>query len=143
MPLQVTITRTTMGRILLGVLIGAAVGGLVWLGILAFGGNGAFGGRVDPNRWQAVFLSNGEVYYGHLVEAGSDFYELRDAYFVVEGPAVQKGSPPTQQVRPITQQFQNPEQSMLIAKQFVIKVENLSPDSQVVKAIDRLQGGGP
>src|SRR5438105_2734627 len=137
MPLQVTITRRTMGRVLLGILIGGAVGGLVWLGLVAFGGNGAFGGRVDPNRWQAVFLSNGEVYYGHLVEAGDDFYELREAYFVVQAPAAQKGSPPTQQVRPITQQFQNPEQFMLVSKRFVVKVENLSPDSQVTKAIDR------
>src|SRR5438105_13883220 len=118
MPVQVTITRDAVRRVLLGVLVGAVVGGLVWLGIFLAGGNDPFGGRVDPTRWQAVFLSNGEVYYGHLVAAGDDFYELRDAYFVVQAPAAQKGAPPTQQVRPIAQQFQNPEQSMLVAKRF-------------------------
>lgn len=142
MPVQLTISGRAIGRVLLGILIGAALGGLVWLGMLLFGSDDGFGEGVDPERWQAVSLSSGQLFFGHLVEAGDDFYELQDAYFIQETPPAEEGAAPGQEVRPITQQLHQPEQSMLLAKEFVVRVENLRPDSDVAEAIERVAGAG-
>jgi hypothetical protein len=139
-PFELTITGQTIRRVLLGLIIGAALGGLIYLLVLLLASD-PFGGLVNPGRYQAVFLSDGRVYFGNLEEGGEDFYELRNAFFIEEIPGPE-GEAPTRQVRPVTEEFQQPEGSVLIAKDQVVVVENLRPDSDVAEAIDRVRGAG-
>ncbi len=137
MAFQLTITGATVRRILLGLLIGLLLGGLVWFVLLWVRPEDPFAGAVDTNRWQAVFLSNGQVYFGHLTVASEEFYELREAFYIRESPPAQEGQPPTREVRALSSEFHQPENRMLIRKDEVLLVENLLPDSDVAEAIER------
>jgi hypothetical protein len=139
---QVTITGATVRRILLGLLIGLLLGGLVWFVLLWVRPEDPFAGTVDTDRWQAVFLSNGQVYFGHLTVASDEFYELREAYYIQESPSAEEGRPPTREVRPLSSEFHQPENRMLIRKDEILFVENLRPDSDVAEAIERALGAG-
>jgi hypothetical protein len=133
---QVTITGATVKRILLGSLIGLVLGGLAWIALLWIRPEDPFAGAVDSDRWQAVFLSNGQVYFGHLTVASDEFYELREAFYIRESPP-EEGQPPTREVRALSSEFHQPENRMLIRKDEVLFVENLRPDSDVAEAIER------
>lgn len=134
---QVTISGAMVRRILLGLLIGLLLGVLAWLALLWIRPEDPFAGAVDTDRWQAVFLSNGQVYFGHLTVASDDFYELREAFYIRESPPTEEGQPPTREVRALTTEFHQPENWMLIRKEEVLFIENLRPDSDVAEAIER------
>ena len=109
----------------------------------------AFGGKVDGDRWQAVVLTNDRVYVGKLRSAGSEFYELRDAYFLRETSAAPEADAAGEgdtapasvqrQVVSLTEELHGPEDRMLIRKDEVLLVENLRADSPVAKSIDELE----
>jgi hypothetical protein len=134
---QVTLTPATIRRVLLGLVIGLFLGGFVWLVLSLLRPDDPFAGAIDTDRWQAVFLSNGQVYFGHLTVASDEFYELRDAFFIRETPSTGEGQPRTREVRALSSEFHQPENRMLIRKDQVLFVENLLPDSDVAEAIDR------
>lgn len=137
MAFQVTITGATIRRVLLGLLIGLLLGGLAWFAVSWLRPEDPFAGAVDTDRWQAVFLSNGQVYFGHLTVASDEFYELREAFYIRESPPAEEGQPPTREVRALSSEFHQPENRMLIRKEEVLLVENLRPDSDVAEAIER------
>jgi hypothetical protein len=142
-PVQITITGRSLLRGLLALLVAAAV---VWGGVATYllltSGDG-FSDQIDPERYQAVFLQNGQVYFGHLEDAG-DFLRLRQAFFIEEVPPPEEEDepqPPTRQVRPVTEEFHQPEGSIFFPKETVLRVDNLSPESEVALAIDRVLTG--
>jgi hypothetical protein len=89
-----------------------------------------------------VFLDNGSVYFGKLADASDDLYVLSQAFFIQEVPGEGEADPSTQQVRPISTEFHQPENRKLITKSEVILIENLLPDSEVAPAIDRVLAEG-
>lgn len=142
MAFELRITGQTVRRALLGVLIGAALGGLIWLLVVFLSPTDPFAGLVDERRYQAVFLDDGRVYFGDLTEASDEFFELRNAFYIQEIPGETEEDPTTQQVRPISTEFHQPENRMLISRDDVVLVENLAPDSEVAAAIDRVRVEG-
>lgn len=137
MPVQVTITGAVLRR---------TIGVLAVVGVLAAGGYGLFrllrtddpfAGGIDPDRYQAVVLSNDRVYFGRLRPAGPGFYELTDAVFLRETTPAE-GAEPVQQVVPLTEELHGPESRMLINERFIVLVENLTEDSFVARAIEQL-----
>lgn len=129
MAIQVTITWRRL------------VAGLAFAVVLALAGYGLFdlvrprgtlSTTIDRERFQAVVLSSGVVYFGHLRVADDEFYELRDAYFIQE--VKKAGAETERRVLPLTQEIHGPENRMLIPREHVVSVENLRPDSPVAKA---------
>lgn len=129
MSVQVTIT----GR--------RVVAGVAILVVLTLAGYGIFdlvrperslGDAIDPARFQAVALSSGAVYFGHLRAAGDDFYELRDAFFIQETKAA--GRDPSRRVVPLSRELHGPENRMMIPREHVVSIENLRSDSPVTQA---------
>jgi hypothetical protein len=139
---QVTITGSVIRRVLLGLVIGLLLGGLVWLVLSWVRPGDPFAGAIDEDRWQAVFLSNGQVYFGHLTVASEEFYELSEAFYIRESPPTEEDQPPTREVRALSTEFHQPENRMLIRKDQVLFVENLSSDSDVAEAIERTLTAG-
>lgn len=119
------------------------VAAILLAGLVVLAGLGAYSlmpsepsltSAVDRDRYQAVVLSSGVVYFGHLRIADDEFYELRDAHFIQE---VKKASgETTRQVQPLTQEVHGPENRMLIPRDHVVSVENLRTDSPVATAAD-------
>ncbi|MGH2684690.1 MAG: hypothetical protein ACRDJP_04400 [Actinomycetota bacterium] len=133
--MQINVNGRMIGRILVGILLGAAIGWLVWISIRP---EPPFDGTVDPDRFQAVFLENDRVYFGHLEEAGDDFYLLTDAFFIEEMPAQTEDQPPVREVVSVREEFQGPDDEMLVAIEDVVLIQNLRPDSEVAEAIERV-----
>ena len=137
--MQITVNGRTIGRILLGILLGLIVGWLVWLAIRP---DPPFDGSIDQDRFQAVFLENDRVYFGHLEEAGDDFYLLTDAFFIEETPGQTEDAAPVREVVSIVEEFHDPDDEVLIAVEDVVLIQNLRADSEVAEAIERVLSQG-
>ncbi|MBI4991619.1 MAG: hypothetical protein HZB99_00150 [Candidatus Harrisonbacteria bacterium] len=97
---------------------------------------------VDSSRRQAVFLTNGQVYFGHLKEANRDYAVLMDIYYLRVSQQLQ---PPSQQPQTridlvkLGNEIHAPEDTMYVPKSQIIFWENMRADSPVVQAIDQLK----
>ncbi len=133
MPVQLTISWKSLRLLLVG-LLGAAVVGLAGYGAIdLLRPRDPFGGVVNAQRYQAVVLTSGVVYFGHLEPIGDDFYHLRDAFFIQETPATE-GQEASRRVAKLSEELHGPENAMLIPKEQVVLVENLRANSPVTKA---------
>lgn len=98
-----------------------------------------FGGGERP-AWQGVFLSNNTVYFGHVGDQGS-WVVLRDIYYLQRAQTPQPSGEESGENKLVLIKLGNelhgPEDYMRINKDHVIFIENLRPDSQVVKAIEK------
>lgn len=131
--------RARLGFVLVvGLLVGLVIGGLVAT-LLARTGDDAFGGALDTTRYQAVIVSNDKVYFGRLTSLSSDFYQLRDAFFLRE-TSQDPNAEPVHELLPVNREIHGPENSMLIRKDEVVLVENLAEDSPVLAEILHQRG---
>ncbi|HEX2240908.1 MAG TPA: hypothetical protein VHJ82_07205 [Actinomycetota bacterium] len=92
---------------------------------------------VGEGEWQAVILSNDRVYFGRLSELDDDFFLLVDAYFLREQLDTQED--PVRQVASLRLELHSPQDRMLINREEVVLVENLSADSPVIETIEQLE----
>ena len=105
-------------------------------------------------KYQAVFLSNGQVYFGQLKGGKKDYAMLVNIYYLQQvNTPVQQAAPVQkdekgniiQQPAPAPQpdirlvklgsELHGPEDAMYIAKSQILFYENLKADSRVVQAI--------
>ena len=136
---EVRITAAALKRVA-AVLVGAALVVAASFGLYALvRSEDAFGGLVDPSRYQSVVLSNGSIYFGHLREASDEFYELGDVWFLRDEPGEGEDDV-VRRVVPLSEELHGPENRMLIPKEQLVLVENLPPDSPVNEAIRSASG---
>lgn len=98
--------------------------------------------------YQAVFLTNGQVYFGKMSNVGGDFATLKDIYYlqvVQQEPlqGTQQGAQPSQaQQQPqislvkLGNELHGPVDEMHISRTQILFYEDLKTDGNVVKAID-------
>jgi|SRR3989338_1832623 len=86
----------------------------------------------DPDSYQAVFLNNDQIYFGHLKRASQDqnYLFLTDVYYVRVGEGSVGQLVKLGQIEP-----HRPTNEMIINKDHILFWENLSPDSPVVQTI--------
>jgi len=89
-------------------------------------------------KYQAVRLINGDVFYGRLHFFPSP--KLFDAYFVQNVPAQKEGEQLGSQLSPISSLFFSPENTMYFSKNQILWWADLSKDSQILKAIREMRG---
>lgn len=105
------------------------------------------GSNVFESDWQAVFLTNGQVYFGKVDSIHPDFIDLQNIYYlqvVNVDDASALGQPPDVQAQPeqrltlikLGNEIHGPLDSMLINREHVIIIEDLKSDSRVVQAIN-------
>lgn len=137
------------------VILGVVVLVLIVLGVLfrdkLFGAKGSMMGSVaGSSGYQAVFLTNGQVYFGKMSNADGDYPELTDIYYlqVVQPPLQGQQTPtagqPATNTAPqqpqislvkLGNELHGPVDEMHIAKSQILFYEDMKTDSQVVKAI--------
>lgn len=95
----------------------------------------------DFSKFQAVFLSNGQVYFGKVADANQQTLVLENIYYLRSVKNLQTSE---EQVPAETDNFSlvklgneihGPEDRMSINLSQVLFVEDLKPDSKVVEAI--------
>jgi hypothetical protein len=123
-------------------------GWLIW-------GNGFWSNLSVGKGYQAVFLSNGQVYFGKL-ELGRSWVVLKDIYYLQVTqdlqPASNGGTAPTTgstsdannssnklQLVKLGSELHGPEDAMYVARDKVLFWENIKDDSQVMQAIKQAQ----
>ena len=103
---------------------------LWWAGYLALG----------ASKYQAVFLSNNQVYFGRLSSPKADYPVLRDIFYLQATQVLQPRdvNNPQQQMQLVKlgNELHGPSDEMRINRDHILFVEDLKPDSQVVKAIE-------
>ncbi len=115
---------------------------IILLAVLIWGGYALFANKdaeYKPQGRQAVFLTNGQVYFG-VVQAKSDQEViLTDIYYLQSDRGVNTGANlETQQdikLIKLGNELHGPEDYMELNRDHVLFIENLKEDSKVVKAI--------
>jgi len=104
----------------------------------------------NNQAWKAVFLTNGQVYFGHTSNENSDPVFLQDIYYLqVTQPLQQVGvnqNPPNPNQPQLSlvklgNELHGPEDQMRINRDHVLFVEDLKEDGRVVKAINSYVAG--
>ena len=98
----------------------------------------------DFSKYQAVFLSNGQVYFGKVTDANVQTLVLENIYYLRSASNLQTSDAKNSTSTPATDNFSlvklgnelhGPEDKMSINLSQVLFVEDLKPDSKVVEAI--------
>jgi len=106
--------------------------------------------KVSGRDWQAVFLSNGQVYFGKVKSVGFKTLTLSDIYYLQvvtkplqrteEGGTGSTASQQTQQELTLIKlgnEIHGPTDSMLINRDQILLTEQLKSDSRVVTTITK------
>lgn len=142
-----------------GGFFGKVFGLLVIVAVLAVGmvAYRSFGERllaVGKTDYQAVFLTNGQVYFGKVKNLNSQYALLEDVYYVIlQRPAAQPVAPeggevapetapsqaPSYTLRKLGGEIHAPEDRMLINRDHILMVEDLQSDGKLIQAIGQSQ----
>lgn len=114
---------------------------------------------IDGDKYYAVFLSNGQVYFGHLKNYNTASPELSDIYYLQlaqspqasgeqnneegqEGEVLEQSAQNSEQNKGLTliklgEELHGPEDSMVLNKEQILFIEKLKDDGQVAEAIKK------
>lgn len=108
---------------------------------IAFGAVKAWDFVVTPPighaKYQAVFLSNGQTYFGRYYDRLGPYVKMEDAFYIQQIPSQTQGAPADTKIVRRGTELHAPGDVMLIAKSAVLFVEDLRPDSQVALFMDK------
>ena len=94
----------------------------------------------DSSKWQAVFLSDGQVYFGKLRNYNNRFATLDQVYYLKFSEGLQQArangeASPQLNLIKLGGEAHGPEGKMYIARDKIMFVENLRDNSKVAQAI--------
>jgi hypothetical protein len=131
----------------------AAIGGIVLL--IALGGwllyRTSMGAHIDTSKYQAVFFTNGQVYFGKLHKLSGGYFKLNDIYYL---QAKSDATPENTSENPqetstnqssdvelikLGQEVHGPDDEMIIGKDQVLFFENLKKDGTVTQSINKFK----
>lgn len=103
---------------------------------------------IDTTQYQAVFLSNGQVYFGHVTTLNDKYVQMKDIFYLTQNSATDASGKPTTDssytlVKLGCQQIHDPVDQMVINRGQVTFWENLQDNGQVVTKIKEFQKSNP
>lgn len=102
---------------------------------------------VDTGKYQAVFLNNGQVYFGKISTLTDKYVDLRGIYYLTQSTTTSGGQQTATGdytlVKLGCQQIHYPTDQMLINRDQVTFWENLSKDGKVAKSIEEFKKQNP
>lgn len=140
--------KRSMFKKLLGVL--AVIGIIILLGLVVSN----LRSSILSGDYQAVFLVNGQVYFGKLTsgQLSSNFVTLKDVFYIQVNqplqPVEKDKKPPESQPQLILtklglQEIHGPKDEMIINREQILFIEDLRADSQVVQGIKQFNSQKP
>ncbi len=138
--------QKSANKLIFTIVIGAVIAVLglaIWL--LTSMNSAASAPGVDANKYQAVFLNNGQVYFGKLVQVNNQYLKLTKVFYIQDSTAdtasKEKNDEQTtssnKQLIKLGKEVHGPEDAMIINRDQVTMYENLKSDSEVVKLIEQ------
>lgn len=125
------------------IVVGLVVGWFVWSSL---GKNSA--PAIDSSKYQAVFFTNGQVYFGKLQATNGDYLKLTDVFYLQaqnteeeesdsENPQEASTDQNNVQLIKLGDEIHGPEDQMIISKDQVLFYENLKNDGKVAQSISK------
>jgi len=102
-------------------------------------------GQEQLSGYQAVFLTNGQVYFGKISGSDKDYVTLKNIYYLQVGPQQGSGTAATGTAQQsvslvkLGQELHGPADEMYISRPQILFYEDLKTDSKVVQAIKSYQ----
>lgn len=95
--------------------------------------------------YQAIFLTNGQIYFGKASNLNSNYVTLKDVYYLQVSQVLQpvQGKKQAEPQQTVTlaklgiSELHKPKDEMKINRDQILFIEDLEKDSQVVQAIER------
>ncbi len=101
---------------------------------------------IDTTKYQAVFFTNGQVYFGKLQSYNRDYLKLTDIFYLQTQSTTASSNPQQTstdqggvQLIKLGDEIHGPEDSMIIARDQVLFFENLKPDGKVAQSIAKFK----
>jgi hypothetical protein len=101
---------------------------------------------VQGGKYQAIFLTNGQVYFGHVSGVDNQYVKLANIYYLQVQQQVQptdnknnNNQQPQVSLTKLGSELHGPQDTMYISRQQVLFWENLKDDGKVVQAINQSQ----
>jgi len=103
---------------------------------------------VSDNKYQAVFLTNGQVYFGNISNINKDYIRLNNIYYLTQNTTTGSNGQTTTDgnytlVKLGCQQIHDPVDEMVIQQSQVSFWENLNDSGKVVTSINQFKKQNP
>lgn len=101
---------------------------------------------VDTGKYQAVFLNNGQVYFGNISNLTDKYIDLKNIYYLTQASGGSNSSSSSNDyslVKLGCQQIHDPTDEMIINRDQVTFWENLNSSGKVVSSIKQFQQQNP
>ncbi len=102
--------------------------------------------HIDNNKYQAVFFTNGQVYFGKLNTLADGYMKLKDIYYLqtkaTDSTNPQETASDTEsdvELIKLGSEIHGPEDEMIISKDQVLFFENLTDTGKVTQSIKTYQ----
>jgi hypothetical protein len=128
-----------MRRVLisLGVVVLMIVVALIFAAVVrATTASNPLASAVNQNRYQAVFLTNGQVFFGRLTVPGGDYYYLHHVYYLSSRAGTRPGQG-SLTIQKLTNDIHGPEDLVVISRSQVLYVENLRPNGRAAQILGK------
>jgi hypothetical protein len=93
--------------------------------------------RVGAQHYQAVFLSNGQTWFGHYRDRVGPYAAMSSVYYVQTKPSQDADVAPTSQLIKRGNELHAPDPQVLIPKTAILFIEDLRDDSPIAKYMDQ------
>jgi len=129
---------------LIWVIIAAAIVVLGVAGWLVWSNTRTSVTGIDSGKYQAVFFTNGQVYFGKLQALNNDYMKMTDIYYLQtqasedgdsKNPQETASTQSDVQLIKLGQEIHGPEDAMIISRDQVLFYENLKADGKVAQSI--------
>ena len=88
-------------------------------------------------KYQAVFLANGQTYFGRYLDRLGPYAKIEDAFYIQQQPSPQEGQRGELKLVRRGSELHQPDAEMLVPKSAILFVEDLRPDSQVAQFMEK------
>lgn len=134
--------KSTLKRIVLAAVLALTVAVVVLAGLLMY--RSSVGVQIDSNKYQAVFFTNGQVYFGKLQQLNGGYFKLTNIFYLQAAAADSKNPQATSpqsasdvQLIKLGSEVHGPDDEMIISKEQVLFFENLKKDGKVTDSITK------
>lgn len=129
-------TNKALGWVALVIAV-LVIAGLIYLGILLLDKKtNQAGGAVLKDKYQAVFLTNNQVYFGKIESLNESGITLKEIYYLqVQNADDKNAKDQNLSLAKLGSELHGPEDKMFINDDQVLFWENLKDDGKVVQAI--------
>ena len=111
-------------------------------------GMSAQGTAIDGSKYQAVFFTNGQVYFGKLHSFNDEYMKLTDVYYLQtdnnaatdsKNPQATSSDQNNPKLIKLGDEIHGPQDEMIISKDQLLFYENLKSDGKVSQSIEKFK----